>query len=227
MNFSHKVFHLEKDTFRQDLFENMNRYISNYSKELETPTINISGQIELNNFYKDNPDIVFDKQGYEFNNETGWRYGEIGVWASNIEAYKNFLKSDSDYLILMEDDIEYFDGFFENLVNYMSQIEDEWDLFFYYAPGNTNSGEYYPEEKDICKAYQDWSCLCYVINKKAAEKVIQDISTSPIKLPLDYYFFKQPEKFNCYTVKPTSKLYCKISGLESTFQNKQQRKVLA
>lgn len=227
MKFSHKVFHLEKDIERENFFNDMNLYISKYSKELDTPTIGISKQEDLEDFYKSHPGLIFDKGGYEFNNETGWRYGEIGVWASNITAYINFLKTDSDYLILMEDDIEHLDGFFENLVNYMSQIEDDWDLFFYYAPGNTNAGEYYADEKDVCKAYQDWSCLCYVVNKKAAQKIIDDIYQNSINLPLDYYFFKQPEKFNCYTVKPTSKLYCKISGIESTFQTKQQRKVLA
>lgn len=226
MNFTHKVFHLDKDHQRLDLFNSMNSYMQEYSEELDTPTISISNNIDLECFYEDNPLVKFDKGGYEFNNEVGWRYGELGIWASNITAYINFLKTDKDYLILMEDDIEYFPGFFENLLKYMSQLNSDWDLFFYYAPGNTNTGEFYPEEDDVCKAYQDWSCLCYVINRKAAEKIINDVNTNSISLPIDYYFFRQPEKYNCYTVKPTSKLYCKISGLESTFQTKQQRKVL-
>ena len=227
MKFSHKVFHLEKDIQREDLFNSMNSYISQYSEELNTPTINISGDTDIENFYSEYPFVKFDKAGYEFNSESGWRYGELGIWASNISAYINFLKSDKDYLILMEDDIEYSEGFFENLVKYMSQIDEEWDLFFYYAPGNTNAGEFYPEEKDVCRSYQDWSCLCYVINRKAAQKVIDDLYDNVISLPIDYYYFRQPEKYVCYTVKTTSKLYCKISGLESTFQTKQKRKALA
>ena len=227
MKFSHKVFHLEKDIQREDLFNSMNSYISQYSEELNTPTINISSDTDIENFYIQHPFVKFDKAGYEFNSESGWRYGELGIWASNISAYINFLKSDKDYLILMEDDIEYSKGFFENLVKYMSQIDEEWDLFFYYAPGNTNAGEFYPEEKDVCRSYQDWSCLCYVINRKAAQKVIDDLYDNVISLPIDYYYFRQPEKYVCYTVKTTSKLYCKISGLESTFQTKQKRKALA
>jgi GR25 family glycosyltransferase involved in LPS biosynthesis len=226
MKFLHKVFHLEKDTQREHLFNAMNSYISQYSQELNTPTINISNYTDLEVFCDQYPFVKFDKGGYEFNSETGWRYGELGIWASNISAYINFLKSDEDYLILMEDDIEYLPGFFENLVRYISQIEDDWDLFFYYAPANTNAGEFYPEEKDVCRSYQDWSCLCYVINKKAAKKVIDDIHANPISLPIDYYYFRQPDKYISYTVKPTSKLYCKISGLESTFQTKQKRQVL-
>jgi len=226
MKFTHKVFHLEKDVQREELFSSMNDYIGQYSEELNTNTINISNDTDIEDFCRQYPFIKFDKAGYEFNSESGWRYGELGIWASNISAYINFLKSDKDYLILMEDDIEYFPGFFENLVKYMSQIDEEWDLFFYYAPGNTNTGEFYPEEKDVCRSYQDWSCLCYVINRKAAQKVIDNLYDNIISLPIDYYYFRQPEKYICYTVKPTSKLYCKISGLESTFQTKQQRKVL-
>lgn len=226
MTFCHKVFHLEEHTQREDLYNAMNNYMNTYSDELETPTIKISNYQEFAKFCSDNQRIRFDKKGYEFNNESGWRFGEIGIWASNIAAYKNFLNSDYDYMVLMEDDIEYSDGFFENLESYMSEIEEDWDLFFYYAPGNTNTGEVYVGEKNICRSYQDWSCLCYVINKKAAQKVMDDINNNPISLPLDYYFFRQPEKYICYTVKQTSKLYCKISGLESTFQTKQQRQVL-
>ena len=55
---------------------------------------------------------------------------------------------------------------------------------------------------------------------------IDDLYENVISLPIDYYYFRQPEKYVCYTVKPTSKLYCKISGLESTFQTKQKRQAL-
>jgi GR25 family glycosyltransferase involved in LPS biosynthesis len=226
MKFTHKIFHLDKDINRNHLYLSMNQYMNNYSQELDSPTISISNQEELNSFYASNPTIKFYNDGYEFNNEIGWRYGELGIWASNITAYKNFLKSDSDYLILMEDDIVYKDGFFSNLVNYLNQLPENWDVFFYYAPQNKIPSEIYSDDKDVCRAYQDWSCLCYIINRVTAKIVVDDVSNNQISLPIDYYFLKQ-NKYNCYTVKPNSKFYCEIADIESTFQTKQQRKVLA
>ena len=130
MKFAHKVFHLDKDINRTHLYLSMNEYMNKYSTELNSPTISISNQEELNNFYIDNPLVKFYNDGYEFNNEIGWRYGELGIWASNITAYKNFLESGSYYLILMEDDIVYKEGFFDNLVDYLNQLPEDWDVFF-------------------------------------------------------------------------------------------------
>lgn len=226
MKFTHKVFHLDKDVQRNDLYNAMNLYMSQYSKELNSNTVSISNKEELDIFCLSNPKINFYTNGYEFDNEVGWRYGELGIWASNISAYKNFLKTDSDYLILMEDDIVYREGFFENLVLYLKQLPESWDVFFYYRPKNSITPDIDSEYKDVCKAYQDWSCLCYVINRVTAKRILDDVELNPITLPIDYYFLKQ-NKYDCYTVKPDSKLYCEIADMESTFQTKQQRKVLA
>jgi len=231
MKFTHKVFHLEKDVERENLYKSMNEYISQYSSELDTPTIEISCKEDLEKFYIDS-NVRFTNTGYEFDNQIGWRFGELGVWASNIKAYTKFLETDADFLILMEDDIEYFLGFYENLVYYMSQLPESWDAFFYFAPDNGNFDLSYESlmpdlgKSDICKTYQDWSCLCYVINRDTARKILIDINR-PISLPLDYYFFRQPDKYNSYTVKTTSKLYCRIAKMQSTFQHKQKREVLS
>lgn len=221
MKFSHKIFHLDKDIERYHLYKNMNEYISQYSSELNTPTIEISSNEDLKKIYNES-NIRFSNLGYEFDGECGWRFGELGIWASNIFAYENFLKTDSDYLILMEDDIEYLPDFFESLIKYMSQLPEDWDVFFYYNPNNDNSWTIQSDGIDICKAFQDWSCLCYVINKNTAKKVLSDISNE-INLPIDYYFLRQSEKYNSYTVKTNSRLYCRIADMESTFQTKQDR----
>ena len=231
MKFSHKVFHLDKDVERKHLCESMNNYISQYSSELDVPTIEISCEEHLKNFYNTS-NVRFSNTGYQLNGEVGWKFGELGIWASNIGAYKKFLETDSDYLILMEDDIVYLPGFWDNLLHYMSQLPNDWDAFFYYTPvtevGVSISGEFVTLQQDnldICRTYTDWSCLCYILNRNAIKKVLDDLS-NPVNLPLDYYFLKQSEKYSSYTVKPSSKLYCQIANNKSTFQDKQKREIL-
>lgn len=241
MRYAHKVFHLDEHIEREELYKSINNYISQYSSELDVPTIKISCKKDLENYYK-NSSIRFTNEGYYEKNIFGWKYGELGIWASNVNAYKKFLETDLDYLILMEDDIVYIDGFFENLILYMSQLPDAWDAFFYYNPSHYDDEVCFSpidtnplpsvvsglslNNSDICEVYQNWSMLCYIINRRSAKKILDDVTVNPINLPLDHYFLRQRKKYNSYTIAKKSKMYCNIAILESTFQNKQKREVL-
>lgn len=226
-NVAHKVFHIESDLGRSEHVNKINDYLSEYSSELDTPTIKISNDKSYQKFCKSNPLFNVNPIGYNLDNEQGWRYGEIGIWASNWTAWHNFLNSDKDYLILMEDDIIYTDKFIELLDKYTDQLPDGWDIFHFFSPADQfhkyNSIHNLPD-KDVCSAYQDWSCLCYVITKEGARKLIE--TSSEIRLPLDWHMFRQTHLFNIYTVKPTSEFACDILKTESTFQTKQKRSII-
>ena len=227
MKFTHKIFHIEQQEDRSELVNSMNGYLSNHSVELDTPTFKISSKEEYIDFINSNPDFIVDPDGYSLNGEQGWRYGEIGIWASNRTAWKSFLNTDSDYLILMEDDIIYNRKFIDILNNSISQLPDNWDILHLFAPedqfykynDNNNFGA-----EDVCYTYQDWSCLCYIITRRGAEKLIE--SSSRITLPLDWHMFRQTHLFNIFTLKPQSSVACSLFPIESTFQTKQKREVL-
>lgn len=227
MKFAHKVFHIESNERRSELVKSINDYLYSYSKVLITPTIKVSSKEDCDAFLKDNTNFVPDPYGYSLNGEQGWRYGEIGIWASNWTAWHNFLKSDAEYLILMEDDIIYYDGFMDIIINYMSQLPDNWDVFHAFSPAD-QFGKYNSEHEigsdDICKSYQDWSCLCYIITRDAAQKMINN--SYNFKLPLDWYMFRQTDLFNVYTIKPSSEFPCTLLSGESTFQTTQKREVI-
>jgi GR25 family glycosyltransferase involved in LPS biosynthesis len=227
MKFTHKVFHIEGNDNRSSLVKSINDYLYSYSKVLHTPTIKISNQEDYEIFIKDNPSFVPDKNGYSLHGEQGWRYGEIGIWASNWKAWHNFLKSDADYLILMEDDIVSSDGFMDILINYIGQLPENWDVFHAFSPAD-QFGKHTERNNfgadDVCIAYQDWSCLCYVINRAAAQKMIDN--SYNFSLPLDWYMFRQQHIFNVYTVKPSSEFPCTLFPTESTFQKTQKREIL-
>jgi GR25 family glycosyltransferase involved in LPS biosynthesis len=78
---------------------------------------------------------------------------------------------------------------------------------------------------NITSAYQDWSCACYVINKKTIRDII-DIANGGFSLPIDWFMFRQQNIFNLYSVKPGSYQACKIENIESTFQTKQEREII-
>jgi hypothetical protein len=227
MKFTHKVFHIEGNKERYEKVTSINNYLSSYSKPLVTPTIKISSIEDYNKFLKENSAFVPDPYGYSLNREQGWRYGEIGIWASNWTAWHKFLESDSDYLILMEDDIVYSDNFMEMLTNYISQLPENWDAFHAFSPADQFHKYGYLNEinaDDVCKAYQDWSCLCYIVSRSGAQKLIDN--SNRFNLPLDWYMFRQHHIFNVYTIKPLSKFPCTLLPTESTFQNIQKREII-
>lgn len=227
MKFIYKVFHIDGDETRDNAVDLINNYMSLHAKNLDTPTIKISNKEEYDLFLKSNPEFMPDPYGYSLNGEQGWRFGEIGIWASNWTAWNNFLKSDSDYLILMEDDITYTDNFIEIIKKYIKQLPDSWEIFHPFSPAD-QFGKYNDRydfgAEDLCKAYQDWSCLCYIITKDAARKMLK--YSDAFNLPLDWYMFRQQNIFNVYTVKPTSEFPCTLLPTESTFQTKQKREII-
>jgi len=127
----------------------------------------------------------------------------------------------------MEDDIVHNENFMPLINYYVSQLPENWDIFHAFSPADQ-----FPKyndthdigARDICKAYQDWSCLCYIINKRGAKKLLMNAHL--FNLPLDWYMFRQQDIFNVYTLKPKSEFPCTLMSLDSTFQLSETRKIL-
>jgi GR25 family glycosyltransferase involved in LPS biosynthesis len=223
---THKVFHSAKATQRQKYVDKANALFKDGSVELDTPTILIEDAKDLKAFLDANPDFKVDLAGYSFKGAPkGWRYEEIGIWASNVLAWKAFLASDADYVVLMEDDIIFNAKDLLWIDEALAALPADWDQYHPFS----FAGEwpkYKPEVNDgpIVKAYQSWSNVCYLLNKKGAAKLLSNLETNLIKLPLDAWWF-WPESelidFNVYTIKPVLKPVCRLPfGELTTFQTK-------
>jgi GR25 family glycosyltransferase involved in LPS biosynthesis len=227
MSIAYKIFHLEKDTSRANLVKYAEEYLSQYYTKFDTETIQISNIDDYKDFISKYPNFKIDPQGYNLNNQQGWRWGEIGILASNWLAWNKFQESDFDVLMLMEDDIIIYDHFDNTLNNYISELPESWDIFHFYVPldqyNKYNLG--LDHGKHVCRAYQDWSCLCYLISKSGIKKLV-DSFNDPVSLPLDWHMFRQMEKFNIYTIKPDAEYGCTLAEMNSTFQLTQDRNII-
>jgi GR25 family glycosyltransferase involved in LPS biosynthesis len=187
----------------------------------------ISSYSDYIKFVEENPDFNVDPMGYNLDNKQGWRYGEVGIWASNWLAWKSFIESEYDYLILMEDDIVLYENFLPELERYMKQLPENFDAFHAFCPSDQNhkydlSMDFSDE---VCSSYQDWSAACYVVSRSGAQKMIYFASRG-IKLPLDWFMFRQKNLLSVYTIKPEAKRICDILMIDSTFQTKEDRKII-
>jgi GR25 family glycosyltransferase involved in LPS biosynthesis len=139
--------------------------------------------------------------------------GVVGVWASNYKAWKRFLESDYDTLIIFEDDIVLSKNFKFIAEKYLDELMPVWDFFSFFVP-NDSFFAYNPQlhdmgDENICRSYQQWSCAGYAVSRRGAEKAIADVESQGITAPVDWYIFnfrmKQEEnqaQFSTYTVKP-------------------------
>jgi GR25 family glycosyltransferase involved in LPS biosynthesis len=238
-----KVFHIENTTYqsisRGKLKKELDSMMSEFATELDTPTINIYSEYTLLSFYKDNEDICIDPKGmqvapeWDISRYNGWRFGELGIYASNLTAWKNFLASDFEYAVLMEDDFQINNTFKDHLTEYMQELPDDWEVLSMHM--NPNEDDRFNEHYDIgkpnvCKTYHRLSMACYVINKRFVRKALELIKT-PITEPFDVYVLNEPYKFNSYSIKPGKPKGCRCLGshfaFKSTFQEREPRQDLS
>jgi len=227
MNIAYKLFHLPRDHARNKAVENVHSHLLKNIKMLNSDTIKISSYSDYIKFVEENPDFNVDPMGYNLDNKQGWRYGEVGIWASNWLAWKSFIESEYDYLILMEDDIVLYENFLPELERYMKQLPENFDAFHAFCPSDQNhkydlSMDFSDE---VCSSYQDWSAACYVVSRSGAQKMIYFASRG-IRLPLDWFMFRQKDLLSVYTLKPEAKRICNILTIDSTFQTKEDREII-
>jgi GR25 family glycosyltransferase involved in LPS biosynthesis len=218
-----KIFHdegLDKSIGkRKVLAEKATSILKKEFDQIKTPTIIIKNFEDVKLFYK-NSKLKIDPLGH-FGD--GWKPGELGIWASNYTAWKNFAESDYEYIVLMEDDIVLNNNFNEKLIKYINELPDDWDVFTAYTPptGNIryrkNKKDLWINKENICKVYQSWSCLCYVVSKKGATKLLKEVEKT-VKSPIDNYLFYN-DKINVYAIKMEKGNICDIYKTSSTVQN--------
>ena len=153
--------------------------------------------------------------------------GVVGVWASNYLAYKKFLESDYDTLLIFEDDILLSKNFELITTLYMKELMPIWDFFSFFVPDDSlfayNKEQHDLGEEYTCRSYQQWSCAGYAVSRKGAKRAVEDVESRGINCPVDWYIFnfrmKQEEnqmKFNTFTVKPD--VYRPIKFLQEAAQ---------
>jgi GR25 family glycosyltransferase involved in LPS biosynthesis len=214
MNICYNIFHIEglgeSSELRKKLSDQVISSLDGVIDRIKTDPVLINSQELYDNFVNN----VFD-----FKPHLEFKFGEMGVWASNIVALNEFIKSDYDVLMLMEDDIEINNNFYELLFEYLNILPEDWDVFSYFVhPNQFDLYRNIRSKDEIVPAYQDWSMLCWLVTKDAAKKIIDDVSKNGIGLPIDWYIFRQPEKFKSYSLSPTARRGCELYDTTSTFQ---------
>lgn len=212
MRYAYKVFHIDGISHERDLAVSKIDEVMEGIDKLPCLTIDFNTYEYRKRFLDQNPDFKTTKP---------FKLGEIGIWASNMEAWKAFLQSDYDALLLFEDDVQLDPDFIQGMDNYLKQLPPDWDMFSPYIHWWQESNLYkeeYTVNKDICVAYQNWSLAAYFISRKGAVKALDSVRNG-IYTAIDLHLFKGIYDFNVYTTQPQARKYSDLHYFESTIQN--------
>ena len=218
VNACFEIFHTDSgNEFRNQSYNNVLNEMAGIPR-LNSPTIYLNTAEKADKFLIDTPQFkVNTVEDYCQPGETfPPSSGVIGVWASNYTAYKNFLETDKDILILFEDDIILSKNFKSVINSYLMELPEGWEFFSPFVPSDSlfayNEVEHsFNNDYLTCRSYQQWSCATYVVSRAGAKKAIENVESIGITAPIDWYIFnfrmKQEDgqiRFNTYTVKPNS-----------------------
>lgn len=222
------IFHLpnSESTQRNQIVRSLREKLKGTWSEIPIRTIAFKNLEEITNFEETNLGIDFLPEGYEYNGETGWRLGELGIWAGNILAWKKFVNSRFDYLILFEDDVIFRDNFVDLVHQVILKAPKGWDVISLYSP-DTEKHKFElkkAENKTVVPIFQDWSMLSYVVSVNGAKKLLKNIvEMGPISYPIDWFMWRNIPNLNIYAINPYCPQPFELAGLESTFQQSQER----
>lgn len=212
MKIAYKVFHIDGTSPERDNAVQLIKETMGLTPELPCLTINFMNSNTRKEFLDSNPN---------FKTTRAFKIGELGIWASNIEAWMAFLNSDYDALLLFEDDVKLDPEFVGAMDKYLAELPADWDVFSPYIHWWQEANLYKPEYKvseNICFAYQNWSLAAYFISKAGVLKALKSIENG-IYTPIDLHLFKCIFDFHAYTLEPKAKKYSDLWYFNSTIQN--------
>jgi GR25 family glycosyltransferase involved in LPS biosynthesis len=126
------------------------------------------------------------------NNDFNYRQGYIGCALSHIELWKELSKSDEDYYIIMEDDIEFADNFESklNLVLHSLTNNPYVDISFlgyFYWNGKPEKRDEYPIVKMIEIPKYMGGTIGYIISKAGACKLLNIVKYKGVQNGIDRF----------------------------------------
>ena len=126
------------------------------------------------------------------------RKGTIGCYLSHLEAWRAFLRSDYEFALIAEDDIEFEPIALKKSIKNVIQNPRLWDINLFDInhqglPVAIKEFKNEGETLNLYFVYIDYASA-YLINRNAAHQLLK--KALPIKMPVDHYFTRSWELGN-------------------------------
>jgi hypothetical protein len=226
MRACYKILHDPSFVEREEYFQLSNGYLSQHYEPLDSPTVILSVPEDAKKIAQIAPDFKIDPKGYTLNGIRGWKISEVAVMLGSYLAWKKFLETDYEYMIYVENDALFRPHFHELVDEYVKYLPDDWGILSMYVDSNQYfkyNDTHYLGNPYVCKVYQDWSVLCYVVTRECARKMIEDMETNPVDTSIDWGIYYRSDQYKVYTVKPDADKGVSLLPIVSMFQTTQPK----
>ena len=135
--------------------------------------------------------------------------GEIGIYCTFIQAARNFLKTNYNYLVIMEDDNKATSSFPEILAKIVKRAPIHWDVINLNPTSEVDYSPNFLDFKPFSKAYSSNHTDCFLLNRRSANIILADLEKNGVLAPLDWYLYNgyrysdiEISIFESYEIKP-------------------------
>jgi GR25 family glycosyltransferase involved in LPS biosynthesis len=214
----YKIFYINLDTSedrraemearikRSDLKDtNIQRYPGVVGKDVElTKWVSPSGINSLKQTYQ---------RGYRtYHHEL--TLGAVGCYISHLSLMTDLLSDpDTDFYIIMEDDCDFTSNVFERVQSLIASAPDDWDMLLCKHSrliSDVDLGEWK-------KARAFWGMMFYVINKKGAQKIINETNNDKTDSQIDSYLSRMAiqNKLKIYASEKNNIVYIHYNNVST------------
>ena len=131
--------------------------------------------------------------------------GELASTLNHMLCFKTFLNSNNDIAIILEDDVDFIIDEFVCVIDLLRKIIDESKLHVYLLTPVISYLNYnlknLSENYTVVKVIQSWDSSGYIVNREAAEKMINANSKSWF-IADDWVRYKRHAKVDVFCIIP-------------------------
>lgn len=148
------------------------------------------------------------------------KVGIFGCYLSHVKTWEIFLKSDAEFAIIFEDDVNFNPKVLKETIDELIINKDLWDINTFDIRGNgtpVRIKKFSNGQTLVVYLTKVLNTGSYIINRKAATKLLE--KALPIKMQVDDYFTRTWELDLKFTGIETPRLVFQMFGNDSDIEN--------
>jgi GR25 family glycosyltransferase involved in LPS biosynthesis len=170
---------------------------------------------QLNKINCNNYTIIESIDGKELVNTTKLSNGMLGLNHTYLKIYDEWSKESNNNIIIIEDDCVFFENFNDELLNYITNVPNDWDMLYFGGNHNYHVGSKTEKINEYClKLNNTYTAHCVVLKNYVFKELIDNLKNMEIEN--DVLLSRLQKKYNAYsTIKNITTQLPNFSNIEN------------